>query len=54
MKRKVKVITNNFPHTFEYEINHFISTVTVVDIQYQMSANARNPLYTAMIIYEEW
>jgi hypothetical protein len=52
--KKVEIISCCSVLALEREINNFIKTRYVRDIQYQMSGNPyRGAVYSAMIIYED-
>lgn len=53
MKKKVKIICECYPTTFEHHVNEFLTKHGdhVLDIQYQINSSG---WHCALITYEEW
>ena len=50
--KKVKILSSYYEYNLERDVNAFISTHDVTDIQFQASGGTTK-IYAAMITYEE-
>ena len=50
--KKVKFLSSYYEENLERDVNHFISTHNVIDIQFQASGGSTK-IYAVMITYEE-
>ena len=51
--RKVKIIRNRYADHLETEVNRFVESHRVFDVQFQASVTDRCTEYAVMIVYEE-
>lgn len=50
--RKVKILSSYYEDNLEHDVNEFISTHNVIDIQFQASGGSTK-VYAVLIAYEE-